>query len=202
MNIAYITTNIKKHDLESKRVDLDKSQIQIDKVVVDTLKVRNKREKLHKLINNLEEKDIIVATSFEELADNSKEFLSVVTTLKDKKVDLISIKENFNTTIPRNKEMLDIFESLNALDKKYGIKQRRDGINSMKVNYEGKKVSNRTGNTIGRPSKDYPSNFFEVIEQWDNKLINAKKAMELTGLKRTTFYKLVKRYREEEFIDL
>lgn len=199
MVVGYIKSNIKKENLESKKVILDK--MNIDKIVIDTLKATSKREKLDKLVNDLEKEDIIVVTSFEEIADNSREFLNVIKILKDKDINLISIKENFDTTKSNCKEMLDIFEFLSLLDKEYTKKQRKSGIESMKVNYEGKRISNRTGNAIGRPSKEYPSNFFEVFEDWENDLITAKKAMELTNLKRTTFYKLVKKYREEEVIE-
>ena len=44
----------------------------------------------------------------------------------------------------------------------------------------------------GRPKAQKPSNWDEVIEQWKNGEITAVKAMELTGTKKTTFYKLLK----------
>ena len=44
----------------------------------------------------------------------------------------------------------------------------------------------------GRPKAEKPSNWDEVIAQWNNGEITAVKAMELTGTKKTTFYKLLK----------
>ena len=44
----------------------------------------------------------------------------------------------------------------------------------------------------GRPKAQKPDNWNEVITQWHNGDITAVKAMELTGLKKTTFYKLAK----------
>ncbi len=50
------------------------------------------------------------------------------------------------------------------------------------------------GKGIGRPKTDRPSNFEEVYNEWKAGSITAKVAMEKLGLKRTTFYSLVKEY--------
>lgn len=44
----------------------------------------------------------------------------------------------------------------------------------------------------GRPKAQKPSNWEDVITQGNNGEITAVKAMKLTGLKKTTFYKLLK----------
>lgn len=48
-----------------------------------------------------------------------------------------------------------------------------------------------SGRKFGRPQVQYPDNWDSVIKQWRSGKITATKAMELTGVKRTTFYKLV-----------
>ena len=44
----------------------------------------------------------------------------------------------------------------------------------------------------GRPALEYPANWDEVFTAWKNGEITAKEAMERTGTKRTSFYKLAK----------
>lgn len=46
------------------------------------------------------------------------------------------------------------------------------------------------GVTFGRPRIEKPDNWSEVMELWHSGKITAKKAMEMTGTKRGTFYKL------------
>lgn len=46
------------------------------------------------------------------------------------------------------------------------------------------------GKHLGRPALAFPDNWNEVYAQWERKEITAKVAMELTGTKRTSFYKL------------
>ena len=43
----------------------------------------------------------------------------------------------------------------------------------------------------------YPENWAKIYTQWKNKEISFKVAMELTGLKQSTFYKLAKEYAEK-----
>ena len=43
----------------------------------------------------------------------------------------------------------------------------------------------------------YPENWAEVYHRWKNKEISFKVAMELTGLKQSTFYKLAREYAEK-----
>lgn len=50
----------------------------------------------------------------------------------------------------------------------------------------------------GRPDHQIPENYEEVMKRWLNHEITAVAAMNLTGLKRTTFYKLAKKYKNGE----
>ena len=72
-------------------------------------------------------------------------------------------------------------------------KRQAQGIAVMPV-VNGKKVSSKTGNPIGRPNAEYPDKWMEIYSDWKSGCITATAAMEVLGLKRTTFYKLVKSY--------
>lgn len=56
---------------------------------------------------------------------------------------------------------------------------------------EGIAACKAKGKHLGRPPVTVPSNFQKVYTSWKDGAITAKKAMELTGLKRNSFYKLV-----------
>lgn len=55
---------------------------------------------------------------------------------------------------------------------------------------EGIAAAKSKGVTFGRPKAEKPDNWSAVMELWHSGKITAKKAMEMTGTKRTTFYKL------------
>ena len=55
---------------------------------------------------------------------------------------------------------------------------------------EGIAAAKEKGKHLGRPALIYPENWNEVYAAWKAGQITAKMAMEQTGLKRTSFYKL------------
>lgn len=57
---------------------------------------------------------------------------------------------------------------------------------------EGIAAAKSQGKYLGRPRARRPENWDEVTADWRAGKITATKAMELTGVKRTTFYKLVR----------
>lgn len=58
---------------------------------------------------------------------------------------------------------------------------------------EGIKAAKDKGVKFGRPSVELPDNWDSVIKDWKAGMITAKQAMDLTGMKRTSFYKLIKK---------
>jgi DNA invertase Pin-like site-specific DNA recombinase len=56
---------------------------------------------------------------------------------------------------------------------------------------EGIAAAKEKGKKLGRPALKFPANWNEVYSSWKAGEITAKTAMERTGTKRTSFYKLV-----------
>lgn len=72
----------------------------------------------------------------------------------------------------------------------YTSARERDRIRSRQT--EGIKIARAKGVRFGRPTVTPPEDFWRVKERWAQGQITAKQAMSMLGLKRTTFYKLVK----------
>ena len=71
-----------------------------------------------------------------------------------------------------------------------------EGYNAMKRDEKGRRVSSKTGRHIGKQAIPEPKNFRAVLLDWHEGKITAVKAMELTGLKKNTFYRMAKRASE------
>lgn len=91
----------------------------------------------------------------------------------------------------------------NNLDKKFiadlvlqilSYTAEKERINIKARQRQGIDVALAKGVKFGRPSAEYPENWEKVYNSWKAGEITAKAAMELLNLKRTTFYKLVKKY--------
>jgi len=68
--------------------------------------------------------------------------------------------------------------------------QERETIRKRQA--EGIQAARDKGKKLGRPSVKYPENWISVYGSWRAGQITAKEAMEMTGMKRTSFYKLVR----------
>ena len=62
---------------------------------------------------------------------------------------------------------------------------------------EGIDIALANGVKFGRREIEYPKNWESVIQLVDNKQINNIEAMTMLGLKKTTYYKLLKEYRNK-----
>ena len=67
--------------------------------------------------------------------------------------------------------------------------QERETIRQRQA--EGIAAAQSKGVELGRPKAQKPENWDSVIQDWRDGNITATKALELTGTKRTTFYKLL-----------
>lgn len=77
-----------------------------------------------------------------------------------------------------NNILIEVLGSI-AEQERVTIRQRQE---------EGIAAAKAKGKHLGRPRAVKPDNWDAVMEQWKGGTITAKRAMELTGLKRTTFY--------------
>ena len=67
--------------------------------------------------------------------------------------------------------------------------QERETIRKRQA--EGIEAAKAKGKKFGRPALSFPTNWDKVYASWKSGKITAKTAMELTGTRRTSFYKLV-----------
>ena len=67
---------------------------------------------------------------------------------------------------------------------------------------EGIAAAKAKGKHMGRPREELPPNWEEVYSLWNGGKLTAVAAMKELGLKNSTFYKLVRAYRERENLTL
>ncbi|MBE7002442.1 MAG: recombinase family protein [Ruminococcaceae bacterium] len=85
-----------------------------------------------------------------------------------------------------------VFEMVNnILIEVLGTIAEQERENIRKRQAEGIEAAKQNGKKLGRPALEYPANWDSVYASWKAGEITAKVAMEQTGTKRTSFYKLV-----------
>lgn len=94
--------------------------------------------------------------------------------------------------------LIEVLASIAQVERETIKKRQLKGLEAMPVDtVTGKRYSRKTGKPIGRPLICYPEGWEEAYHMWTNGAITATKAREVLGLKKNTFYKLVKTYKEE-----
>ena len=152
------------------------------------------RPNLQMLLKVVGEGDLVVIKSIDRLSRNYKECKQLWEQITSTGADIVVIDMPLLDT-RQYKDLLGSFISdliLSVLG--YVAQQETDFRKQRQM--EGIKLAKEQGKHLGRPKATYPTNWIQVFTQWQNKEITATKAMELTGLKRNTFYKLVKEYKE------
>lgn len=86
----------------------------------------------------------------------------------------------------------------NILIEVYGMIAEQERRNIRQRQAEGIAQAKARGQHLGRHKAEYPSNWTEVYNQWQDNQITAVKAIELLGMKRSTFYKLAKQYKQKQ----
>ena len=85
-----------------------------------------------------------------------------------------------------------VFEMVNnILIEVLGTIAEQERENIRKRQAEGIEAAKQNGKKLGRPALEYPANWDSVYASWKAGEITAMVAMEQTGTKRTSFYKLV-----------
>lgn len=153
----------------------------------------------------LREGDLLVICSIDRLGRNYTEIKQqwdyITNTLKAniKVLDmpLLDTSTNLNDNSLDKHFMADLVLQILAYvaekERENIRKRQRQGIDVMPI-VNGKKVSAKTGRATGRPNATYPDNWQEVYSEWKSGAITAAAAMVKLGIKKTTFYKLVKQY--------
>lgn len=144
------------------------------------------RPELKKMLEYIREGDVLYITSYSRLARSTKDLLHIVDELTKKGVELVSIKESLDTTTPQGKFMLTVFAGFSEFERELMLERQAEGIASAKAR----------GVKFGNSEIPVPEDFEVVYKVWKSKEITAVKAFSMLGLKKTTFYKMVKDYEQ------
>jgi len=179
-NIGYI--RVSSADQNTDRQEIALKELNIDKYFIEKASGKNTdRAQLKKLMEYVREGDTIYIESISRLARSTKDLLSIVRQLTDKSVELVSLKENIDTTTPQGRFVLTIFGALSELERENILQRQKEGIAAARI--KGKK--------FGRPVIEKPKEWDKVIALWQEKKITAVEAMRRLNLNRGTFYRRV-----------
>lgn len=179
-NLAYVRVSTAEQN-EERQLELLKN-CNIDKTFVEKVSAKNTdRPKFQEMIDYAREGDTIYITDFSRLSRSTRDLLNTIECLMKKGVKVISLKENLDSSSPQGRLMITMIGAINQFEREILLERQREGI----------AIAKRKGKYKGRKRIERPDNWDKVIGDYMVRKITAKKAMELLGLKTSTFYKFL-----------
>lgn len=140
-----------------------------------------KREQLQLMLDFVREGDEVYVMDFSRLSRSVQDLLGIVDLLNNKKVRLVSIKENLDSSTATGKLMLTVIGAIAEFERQNLLERQREGI----------AIAKREGKYKGRKPRELEQ-FDEVYREWVAGKITAVAAAKVLGISRGTFYLKVK----------
>ena len=152
MVVAYVRVSTETQN-EARQVEaLEKYGI--EKWYVEKVSGKNtEREQLQLLLDFVREGDEVYVMDFSRLSRSVQDLLNIVDLLNKKKVRLVSLKENLDTSTATGKLMLTMIGAISEFERENILERQREGI----------AIAKREGKYKGRKPV-VPDNFDEVYE--------------------------------------
>lgn len=193
MIIGYCRVSSKHQDLTRQIESL--KQYGCEKIYSDKATGKNfNRPEYTKLKDALRKGDTLVVHEFDRLGRNKKLTLKELQYFKDNGIRLVAL--NLPTTQMDTTDNLMLDTINNIVIELYTMMAQQEIETREKRQREGIDVALANGVKFGRKAVEYPKNWESVISLVNNKQLTNIEAMQMLGLKKTTFYKLLKQYKE------
>ena len=196
MLIGYCRVSTRDQDLTRQIESL--KEYGCEKIYADKATGKNfNRPEYTKLKEMLRAGDTLVVHEFDRLGRNKKLTLKELQYFKDNNIRLIAL--NLPTTQMDTKDNVMLETINNIVIELYTMMAQQEIETREKRQREGIDIALANGVKFGRKEVEYPKNWESVIQLVDNKQLSNLEAMTMLGLKKTTYYKLLKEYKSNIF---
>ena len=194
MIIGYCRVSTKDQDLTRQIESL--KEYGCEKIYSDKATGKNfNRPEYTKLKDALRKGDTLVVHEFDRLGRNKKLTLKELQYFKDNGIRLVAL--NLPTTQLDTTDNVMLETINNIVIELYTMMAQQEIETREKRQREGIDVALANGVKFGRREIEYPKNWESVMALVDIKQVSNIDAMQMLGLKKTTYYKLLKEYRNK-----
>jgi len=151
----------------------------VDEIFEEKISSKNgNRPQLTKLLDLLRTGDMVVIYRLDRLGRTVKQLLELVESFDKRGIHFVSLNENLDTTTAMGKFCFHMFCSVAQMERDVISERTKAGLESARARGRtgGRKPADRT--QIQKAKKMYKSGEFSI-----------KEILELTGIKKSTFYK-------------
>jgi DNA invertase Pin-like site-specific DNA recombinase len=138
------------------------------------------RPELDKVKAMLREGDVLVIESLSRLGRSSKDLLALIEEFRDRKVTLVSIRENIDISTPTGQLMFTVLAALCQFERDLTVQRTKDGL--MAARARGRKG--------GRRATD-PKKIEKALKLYESQTHSIKEIIAITGVSHGTLYKAI-----------
>ena len=196
-NKAYGYVRVSSQDQHEDRQLISFEELKIPKgnIYVDKMSGKDfSRPNYKKLLRRIKAGDILYIKSIDRLGRNYDEIQNqwrIIT--KEKKVDIVVVDMPLLDT-RKEKNLLGTFISDLVLQLLSFVAEN-ERINIRQRQAEGIAAAKKRGVKFGRPPKEIPPNFEELVHQWSKKEISLKDISQNYQISESTFYRRLRELR-------
>ena len=182
MNIAYVRVSTVEQNEARQLEALEKYNI--DKWFTEKISAKDtNRPQLQAMLEFAREGDIVYIHEFSRLARSTKDLLEIVEALNNKGVQLVSNKENLDTSTPTGKLMLTMIGAIAEFERQQILERQKEGI----------AIAKKEGKFKGRQVKAIDEEIFsKYYVEYKLRRINKTQLAEKLNISRPTLDKLLK----------
>lgn len=182
MKVGYIRVSTVEQN-EARQIKDLKENAKIERVYLDKLSGKDtNRPQLNEMIDYVREGDTVVVSEYSRLGRSVDDLRAILHTLQDKGVQVVSLKENFDTSTPQGKLMLTMFQALAQFERDLMLQRQREGI----------AIAKAEGKYKGRQPKGKPDNWQELKDLYNSRQITATEIAKRCEVSRPVVYKWLK----------
>ena len=191
MKLGYVRVSTVEQNEERQIEGLKKHGI--DKWYIEKVSGKNMdRPELKKMLEEVVAGDTICVHDFSRLARSTKDLLEIVEYLTDKGVNLVSNKENLDTSTPTGKLMLTVFAAIYEFERTNMLERQAEGIEIAKR--EGKYEN------CGRKKKEINDEYESLIQSYVAGDITKVQLAVMMNVSRPTLNRILKEYSDNEVL--
>ena len=192
---GYIRVSTKEQNEDRQRIAMEEAGVPERNVYMDKQSGKDfNRPQYRKLLRKLKKDDLLYIKSIDRLGRNYEEILQQWRYLtKDKGIDIVVLDMPLLDT-RRGKDLMGTFLSdivLQVLS--FVAENERTNIRQRQA--EGIAAAKDRGVRFGRPEKEIPTDFGEIVAAWERKQLPISEALTRCDMSEATFYRRLREYR-------
>ena len=183
-NIGYIRVSTEEQNEARQQRALEECPYKIDKLFAEKISGKNaERPQLKAMLAYIREGDTVIVTEFSRLARSCRDLLHIVDEITAKHAQLVSLKEQVDTSTPSGQFMLTVFAAMSELERSTILERQREGI----------AIAKAQGKYKGRQPIPFDEARFKAeCAKWRRGEQTAVMTMKKFDMKPNRFYRIVK----------